>query len=404
MNSGKHLSDLIILDLSQYEAGTSCTQMLGWLGAKVIKIEKPGTGEGGRHLFDRGTPGEDDEYFLLMNANKQSVTLNLKTEKGKKIFIDLVKKSDIVVENFSYGVMDRLGFSYEKLKEVNSEIILATIRGFGSSGPWKKFKSFDPVAQATGGTLSITGCKDGPPIRPNAFIGDTGAGLLCVIAILTAVIHRNITGKGQFIDISQQDSVLHFTRPRLASTLKTGKPAPRSGNIVLDRCPANLYKCKPGGPNDYVLIHTTGEARRMWDNILKIIGREDLIGDECYYNPDFRAKNREKIDSWIENWTSKKNKYEAMEIMAEKGIPCGACLDTKEVLENKQLLSRDMIRTINHPVKGKINITGIPIRFSNYPIDVNCPPLLGQHTKEILREFLNYTDEQIDQLIKENIL
>ncbi|GIX46112.1 MAG: hypothetical protein KatS3mg131_0323 [Candidatus Tectimicrobiota bacterium] len=256
------LSAMKVLDVTQFEAGPSASMMLAFLGAEVIKIEPPGQGEPGRYLRS-DTPGLDAHFFLLLNANKRSLTLNLKNDEGKAIFLELVKKADVVIENLGPGAIERLGLGYEVLREVNPGIIFATIKGFGSFGPYSEYKSFDMIAQAMAGALSVTGLPDTPPLLPGFSFGDTGTGLHAALGILAAYIQRLQTGRGQRVEVSMQDAMVNFSRVTTMSHYSTGQPAPRRGNSNPNTVPSGLYPCKPGGPNDYVYIHPG--TQKMWE-------------------------------------------------------------------------------------------------------------------------------------------
>ncbi len=262
---GKALDGIVVLDLTQYEAGPSCTEMLAWLGADVIKIEPPGGEPGRRVLSER--PDTDAWFFLLLNANKRSVTLDLKAERGRALFERMVGRADVVVENFGPGAIERLGF--------------------GTSGPYADYKSFEWIAQATGGVMSLTGMPDGPPLRTEAGLGDTGAGLHCAIGILAALVQRERTGEGQHVEVAQQDSVLNLVRIHLREHYLTGQPAPRRGNRSVAAGPSNLYRCRPFGPNDYVFIHCA--TLEMWRTLTRILGHPELGDDPRFAELQKRA-------------------------------------------------------------------------------------------------------------------
>lgn len=268
----KALANLKVLDLTQFEAGPSSTMMLAFMGADVIKIEPPGKGEPGRTLRTN-TPGVDAYYFLLYNANKRGVTLDLKSDEGKAIFIEMAKRADVVVENLAPGTIERLGLGYDTLQQANPGIIFASVKGFGSYGPYSEFKSFDMIAQAAGGTFSVTGFADGPPVRPGPTIGDTGTGMHLALGILAAYVQKLQTGLGQRVEVSMQDAIVNYNRTATMSHYETGQPAGRRGNSIPTAVPSRLYPCHPGGANDYVYIHTATPA--MWEAVLRVIGRSD---------------------------------------------------------------------------------------------------------------------------------
>ena len=397
----KALTNMKILDLTQFEAGTSATMMLAFMGADVIKIEQPGKGDPGRFLRT-DTPGVDAYYFLLLNANKRSMTLDLKSDEGKAIFLEMAKKADVVVENLAPGTIERLGLGYEDLKKVNPGIIFASIKGFGSYGPYSNFKSFDMIAQAMGGAFSVTGFEDGPPTRPGPTIGDTGTGMHAALGILGAYVQKLQTGQGQRVEVSMQDAVVNYNRVATMSHYLTGQPAPRRGNAMATSVPSRLYPCKPGGSNDYVFIHTS--SLHMWHAVLQIIGRPELIGDPRYETQQARNQHAQEVYAMIEAWTTTKTKHEAMEAFARAGIPAGATLDSLEVLNNPHLQEREMIVTVQHPVRGEFPMPGSPIQLSESPREYTPAPLLGQHTAEVLETWMGYDHAQIEQLRSQGIV
>jgi len=376
----KALANVKVLDLTQFEAGTSCTEMLGWLGADVVKVESPKGGDQGRRAFAE-KPGQDSVYFLLLNANKRGITLNLKSEEGQKIFKALVPQFDIVVENYSLGTMESLGLEYDVLRSLNPRIIYATIKGYGTYGPYAPYKSFDMIAQAAGGAMSVTGLPGSPPVKPGPTIGDTGTGLHCVIGILSAYIQRLETGRGQKVEVSMQDAIVNFTRVAMLGHYLTGKPVERRGNRILGMAPGDIYPCTPEGPNDYVYLTVSSEE--MWDNLLKVIGREDLVGDERYSSPAARSKHAEEVHSLVAAWTRTKDKFTAMKLVGEAEVPCGAVLDTADLLVNEHLKQRDMIVTIDHPQRPGFTMPGCPVKLSDSPTTVEPAPVLGQHNEEV---------------------
>jgi len=395
------LDNIRVLDLTQFEAGPSCTELLAFLGANVIKVESPKGGDQGRTLVSEN-PKLDSYYFLLLNANKQSVTLNLKSEKGKRIFLQMVKQVDVVMENFALGVMEELGLGYAKLKEVSPRIIYATVKGFGTYGPYSAYKSFDPIAQATGGAFSVTGFPDSPPLRPGPTVGDTGTGVHCAVGIMAALWQRERTGEGQKVEVSMQDAMVNYTRVALMGHHITHKPVPRTGNEVTQLPPAGLYPCHPGGPNDYVyLLATTGA---MWDNILKLIGREDLIGDPQYTEISERRKRAAEVSAMIRTWTEKHDKFEVMEKMGKAEIPCGAVFDSGDVLSDPHLRERGMIVTIDHPTRGAMTMPGCAVQLEQSPREVRPAPLLGQHNEEVYREFLGLSPGELAELKEEGVI
>jgi formyl-CoA transferase len=375
----KALEGIRVLDLTQYEAGPSCTEILAWLGAEVVKIEPPHGEPARRGLSERRD--KDSWFFLLLNANKKSVTLNLKSPRGRALFETMARGADVVIENLGPGAMERLGLGYEALREINPRIIAASIKGFGSSGPYAEYKSFEWIAQAMGGVMSMTGPPDGPPSRTTAGLGDTGAGLHCAIGILAAIIQRQTTGVGQRVEVAQQDSVLNLHRIHLRDYYQDGRPGERVGNRSRAAAPSNLYRCRPFGPNDYVYVHVA--TQEMWRALTRVIGRPDLGDDPALAEQRARVGRVEEIDGLVEAWTEKHTKREAMEILGAAGVPCGAVLDSAEVLSDAHLTARGMVVPMEHPMRGTFTMPGNPVRLSDSPTTVTRAPLLGEHNEEV---------------------
>lgn len=396
---GGALTGIRVIDFTNNQAGPSCGQMLAWLGADVIKLEEPGKGDIGRQsLSDR--PDADSLFFLTFNGNKRSLTLNLKNPQGKEIFRKLIKTADVLLENFGPGVLERLGFDYPTLKQLNPRLVSASIKGFGSYGPHSHFKSYEPIAQAMGGAMSITGFADGPPTFTWACIGDSGTGMHCVIGILAALMQRHTTGEGQQVEVSMQEAVLNLARVSLRDYQRFGKPAERTGNQLGSAVPGTIYRCAPGGPNDYVFIYA---QQQMWEPLLRAMGRENLIGDARYNSADARFEHMHEVNAFIEAWTSQRSKFDVMKILADAGVPCGACQDTEDILKDPHLRARDMIVEVEHPVRGKYLSAGNPVRLSASHVPQKAAPLLGQHNRELLRE-LGYRDAEIAALKEDGVI
>ncbi|MBE3603535.1 CoA transferase [bacterium] len=397
----KALAGVKVLDLTQFEAGTSCTEMLAWLGANVIKVEPPKMGEQGRWLLTE-KPGVDSHYFMLLNANKRSVTLNLKSERGKEIFRELAKKVDILAENYSLGVLESLGLGYESLREINPRLIYLTIKGFGTHGPYSKYKSFDMIAQATGGAMSLTGFPGSPPLKPGPTIGDTGTGIHAACGVLAAYIQRERTGKGQKVEVAMQEAVFNFVRVPMMGTYITNEPTPRAGNRLASGAIGDIYKCAPGGPNDYVyMLCTTPE---MFEAMCKTIGRPEVFEDPRFRDRRERVKYIEELSRIIEDWTSRRPKHEVMRLMGEAGVPCGAVLDSVELLNDPHMRERGMVVTVDHPARGKFTMPGCPVRLEDSPVEVKAAPLLGQHNSEVYGELLGYSEADLASLKEQGIL
>lgn len=387
------LEGLRILDLSQVQAGPSCTQLLAWLGAEVLKIEEPGVGDRTRTEMAH-RPDMDSFYFLVFNANKKSVCLNLKTQEGQDLFKRLLLVSDVVIENFGPGRMAQFNLDYEQLKRVNPRILYASIKGFGNYGPYAEFKSFENIAQAMSGAMSTNGPEDGPPMVIAPGVGDSGSGLHCAIGILAALHRREKTGEGAQIEVSMQDAVVNLNRIRMIQTLASGDPLDRAGNKILGP-QALVFPCRPGGPNDYVSLYMGGEA---WDSLLAIMGRSDLIGDERYSTDEARAQRSGEIEKLVTEWTLEHTKHEIMATMNEVGIPCGAVLDTCEVLEDPHLRAREMVLELNDPDRGNYPVLGCPIKISSSRPTITPPPVLGRDSEGILAEILDLSVDEIAEL------
>ena len=389
----KALEGIRIIDMTHNQAGPACTQILAWLGADVIKLEEPGKGDVARtNMRDQDS---DSLFFLILNANKQSLTLNLKTEEGKELFKKVIEKADVLVENFSPGALDRLGLGYKVLSKINKKLIYATIKGFGTYGPYSEFKSFEPIAQAMGGAMCATGFPENPPTYVWPAIGDSGTGMHMAIGILAALQQRNSSGKGQEVEVSMQDSVANIMRISLRDHQRLGGVQERTGNQLGKNVPGSTYPCAPGGRNDYIYIFA---QQQMWKAFSNAIGRPDIIEDPRYATPESRWDNRETLNAIIEGWTRQKTKYEAMRILGDAGVPSGACQDTGEILEDPHLKEREMIIDIDYPPRGKYKTVGCPIKLSDSPADIKRPPTLGEHTEDLLGKLCGVTPEDFTKL------
>jgi crotonobetainyl-CoA:carnitine CoA-transferase CaiB-like acyl-CoA transferase len=401
------LAGVRVLDLTQFEAGPSCTEALAWLGAEVVKVENPKGGEAGRSLLHGASnDGHDSWYFLLFNANKKSVTVNLKTERGLALVKDLAKHADIMVENFAPGAIERLGLGYDAVRAVNPGIIFAQVKGFGTGGPYENNLAFDMIAQATGGVMSITGDADGPPLKPGVTLGDTGTGMLLAISILAALYRRRATGQGEHIEIAMQDAMLQYIRVALSSQATQGVAAKRNGAKILSgfAVPSGTFPCKPGGPNDYVYIYTSRTNPSHWQRLLEVIGRKDLAGDPRFDTAVARLEHEHDVDEMISAWTRRHDKREAMRILGAAGVPAGAIFDTMELTKDADFDRRGIMQTMQHPAAGAFKMPGWPVRFNGVTPKVETSPLLGQHTNDILTDWLGLDEGQIAQLGKDNII
>ncbi len=384
------LEGLRVLDMTQYEAGTSCTQALAWLGADVVKIESP-RGDPGRRAFAHGD--EDSQYFLNYNSNKRSVVLDLKHRRGRETLLALVPKFDVFVENYGPGVMEELGLGYEQLREHNPEIIYARIKGYGLSGPYASWKCFDPLAQAAAGAFSITGESDGPPVKPGPTMADSGTGMETALAITAAWAQKLRSGKGQFIEVSMQEVMTMFMRTTGVMQWNQ-KPVERRGHR--GGAPTGMYPCAPGGPDDYVYMLISGT--RMWDQLCVAIGRDDLLVDPRFETGTLRIRHADALDAEISQWTRRHTKFEAMRILCEGGVAASAIFDTMDVFSDPHLNSRGFIQQIDDPVRGPITLMGSPIRMSGSATRLEPAPLLGADTEEVLMSELGLSERDLAEL------
>lgn len=399
----KALDGIRVIDFTHDQAGPACTQMLAWLGADVIKIENPKGGDRARRLWFNDNPEIDSFFFLLLNNNKRSLVLDLKTEEGKEIARRMIEKADVVAENLGPGVMDRLGLGYDAIKALNPRIVYASVKGFGSYGPYSGFKCFEPVAQATSGAMSVTGEPDGPPLLNGANIGDSGTGMHLAIGILGALVQRERTGKGQLVEVAMQEAVLNLTRVKFTPTLATGKPLTRTGNRSLSGAYADIIRCAPReeqgeGVNEYVYMMLPPDIAATFDALVEIIGRPDLRDDARFNTPPSRAKNAAALTEIIESWTRSRPKREVMREFAGRGIPCGAVFDTSEVLADEHLRERGTVFDQDHPTRGRFAMIGSPVRLSDSPVEPRRAPLFGEHSEQVLRDLAGYSDAEIAAL------
>ena len=402
----KALEGVRVLDMTHVQSGPTCTQILAWFGADVIKVEFPGRGDITRSQL-RDIPDVDSLYFTMLNSNKRSITLNTKSEKGKDIFWKLVRHCDVLVENFAPGALDRMGFTWDKIQQVNPGLIYGSVKGFGP-GPFVDFKVYENVAQCMGGSASTTGFDDDVPTVTGAQIGDSGTGLHLVAGILAALIQRSHTGEGQRVECAMQDAVLNLCRIKLRDQQRLtrgplkeypqypsdefGDFVPRSGNASGGGQPGWVLKCAPGGQNDfiYVIIQPPG-----WAPLMGVIGREDLITDPDWATPEVRLPKLDQCFELVEEWTLTKSKFEAMEVLSKLGVPCGPIMSMKELGEDEALRKTKTVVEVEHPERGKYLTVGNPIKLSKSPSEVGRAPLLGEHTEKVLAE-IGLTEEEIE--------
>jgi crotonobetainyl-CoA:carnitine CoA-transferase CaiB-like acyl-CoA transferase len=395
------LEGVRVVDLTQFEAGPTCTEALAWLGADVVKIENPGRGDPGRQVTGSGPGGTDSYYFKILNANKRSATVDLKNPKGVELVKELVKTADVFAENLAPGTIERLGLGYDVLKEINPGIIYCQVKGFGEGSPYEKSLAFDMIAQAAGGTMSVTGEPGQPPVKPGCTIGDTGTGMLMAISVLGALYEKKSTGKGRRLQLAMQDSVMHYIRTSFAAMAKSGNKegAPRMGAQSTSGAPApcGIYPCKPFGYNDYVYIFCSRANPEHWDRLLKVIGREDLIGDPRFESNDSRNAHEGYINEILTEWTRHHTKEEAMQLIGAAGVPAGAVHDTLELWNDPSFEKRGIMQVMKHP-DGDWKCEAWPVRFDGKPPQIEPAPKLGQHTDDVLAGWLSLSKDQIQAL------
>ncbi|GAA1244265.1 formyl-CoA transferase [Pseudonocardia aurantiaca] len=399
------LEGVRVLDMTHVQSGPSATQVLAWLGADVVKLEAP-TGDITRQQL-RDIPDVDSLYFTMLNCNKRSITLNMKSEEGKQLFIEMVKEADVLVENFGPGAVDRMGFTWDRLEQLNPRLIYASIKGFGE-GPYTHYKAYEVVAQAMGGSMTSTGFEDGPPLATGAQIGDSGTGIHAVAGILAALVQRNTTGRGQRVTVAMQHAVLNLCRVKLRDQQRLvhgplaeypneqfSDEVPRSGNASGGGQPGWAVRCSPGGPNDwiYVIVQPPG-----WAPIAKLIGRPELAEDPEWATPQARLPKLDKMFQLIEEWSSRLSKWDALAQLNALNVPCGPILSTKELIEDASLADNNMVVTVDHPQRGAFKTVGCPIKLSDSPVKIETSPLLGQHNEEVFVGELGLDPERFAEL------
>jgi formyl-CoA transferase len=408
---GKALDGVRILDFTHVQSGPTCTQLLAWFGADVIKVEKAGSGDVTREQL-RDIPDVDSLYFTMLNHNKRSVTLDTKSEPGKKVLERLVRYCDVLVENFAPGALDRMGFTWERIQELNPRMIVASVKGFGP-GPYEDCKVYENVAQCAGGSASTTGFDDGPPLVTGAQIGDSGTGLHLALGIVAALFQRNATGRGQKVLAAMQDGVLNLCRVKLRDQQRLartgvmkeypqypdgtfGPAVPRAANASGGGQPGTILKCKgwETDPNSY--LYFIAQAP-VWKQICSVIGKEEWITDPHYATPNARLPRLKEIFETVERWTLTKTKFEAMAILNEHDIPCGPILSMQELAAEPSLRATGTIVEVDHPTRGKYLTVGNPIKMSDSRTEVTRSPLLGEHTDEVLAE-LGYAAAEVATL------
>ncbi|WP_397391356.1 formyl-CoA transferase [Polynucleobacter sp.] len=408
----KPLDGIRIIDFTHVQAGPACTQLLAWYGADVIKVERPGSGDVTRSQL-RDIPGADALYFTMLNGNKRSLTLDTKTQEGKEVLEKMIKTSDVMVENFGPGALDRMGFSWARIQELNPKMIMASVKGFSDGHSYEDLKVYENVAQCAGGAASTTGFWDGPPTVSAAALGDSNTGMHLAIGILTALMQRQKTGKGQKVSCSMQDAVLNLCRVKLRDQQRLDKigyleeypqyphgtfsdVVPRGGNAGGGGQPGWVLKCKgwEADPNAYIYFTIQGHA---WEPITKALGKPEWATDPAYMTAEARQDKIFDIFATIEEWLKDKTKYEAVDILRKFDIPCAPVLSMKELAASPDLRKSGSIVEVDHKVRGKYLTIGSPIKFSDLEIEVGPSPVLGEHTNEVLTD-LGYSADDIAKL------
>ncbi len=414
----KPLEGIKIIDFTHVQAGPACTQLLAWFGADVIKVERPGAGDVTRSQL-RDIPGVDALYFTMLNSNKRSLTLDTKTPEGKEILTKLIKESDVLVENFGPGALDRMGFTWEHIKELNPGMIVASVKGFSDGHHYEDLKVYENVAQCAGGAASTTGFDDGPPTVSAAALGDSNTGMHLAIGILTALRARDTTGRGQKVAVSMQDSVLNLCRVKLRDQQRLDRVGyleeypqyphgkfsdvvPRGGNAGGGGQPGWVLKCKgwETDPNAYIYFTIQGHA---WAPICKAIGKEEWIDDPAYMTAIARQDKIFDIFGTIEEWLKDKTKFEAVDILRKYDIPCSPVLSMKEIAADPSLRASGTIAEVEHKERGTYLTVGSPIKFSDMKVEIKGSPLLGEHTDEVL-EGLGYSTKEIAALHEKRVV
>jgi crotonobetainyl-CoA:carnitine CoA-transferase CaiB-like acyl-CoA transferase len=399
------LAGVRVVDFTQFEAGPSCTEALAWLGAEVVKVENPKTGDPGRRLRP-GLPDDDPYYFQEFNANKKSITVNLKAPEGLALVKDLLRKADIAVENMAPGTIERLGLGYDEVKKINPGIIFCQVKGFGEGSPYETNLAFDMIAQAMGGTISVTGERGRQPVKPGISLGDTGTGMTMAVTILAALRKRDKSGEGCRLQVAMQDAMLHYMRTNFSTQARSGKAVERDGTRSGggSNAPSGLYPCAPGGPNDYVWIMTSRGNPEHWTRLCKVIGREDLINDPRFATPAMRVKNDAELDPIISAWARSRTKYEAMKLVGGASIPAGAVLDTMELQNDASFVERGIMQVMEHKDYPGFKMSSWPVRINGKPPRIKASPRLGEHTGDVLSNWLGLNAEAVAKLKTDKIV
>jgi len=409
----KALDGVKVLDFTHVQSGPTCTQLLAWFGADVIKVERPGVGDATRkQLID--VPGADSLYFTMLNHNKRSIELNSKNETGKEVLTRLIEECDVLVENFAPGALDRMGFTWERIQEINPRIIMASIKGFGP-GKYEDCKVYENVAQCAGGSASTTGFRDGPPLVTGAQIGDSGTGLHLCLGIVTALFQREKSGRGQKVSCAMQDGVLNLARVKLRDQqrltkgplkeysqfgegVEFGAATPRAGNDSGGGQPGRILKCKGHETDPDAYTYFIIQAA-VWENVCDVIGKPEWKTQEGYAKPPERLDKLNEIFAAVEEWTKTKTKFEVMDICNPQNIPVGPILSLKEISEDEGLYATGTMVKVDHPERGEYLSVGCPIKLSDSDVEVERSPLLGEHTQEVLTDVLGYSGDELKRVV-----
>jgi formyl-CoA transferase len=404
---GRALEDIKVLDLTQWEAGPTCTEMMGFLGADVVKIEPPGVGDPARHFSTVPLkPGEDSFYFIYFNQNKKGITLDMEKVKGREIFKEMVKWADVVVESYAPGTMERWGLSYDELREINPRLIMARISAYGPEGPYANYPSNDSVAQAMASVTTLTGWSDKPPVRGSVRVGETGSGINLFSGIMMALHQRVRTGVGQFVEVAMSDTVINLLRSPMTSRqmerdqMFRSEPAKRAGFGSTTRAPSSLYPTKDPGTFIIFLFH----PQHQWDALLKVIGREDLIGDPRFADEFIRGKNREVVDQVISEWTKTKTGYEAFTTLASAGVSTGVTYTSTQAMNDATFIDGGKVVEMEHPVRGKYKALSYAPTLEKSLVEVTNAPLLGQDNEKVYADILGYTKEDLARLEEAGVI
>ena len=408
----KALQGVRVLDMTHVQAGPVCTQMLAWLGADVIKIEPPGRGDVTRSQL-RDLPDVDSLYFTMLNSNKRSLSLNIKHERGRELLWELLRRSDVLVENFGPGALDRQGITWERLQVEAPRLIYASIKGFGP-GSYENAKAYETIAQAMGGSMSTTGFEDGPPTSTGAQIGDSGSAVHLLAAILAALLQRHQTGRGQRVQVAMQHAVLNLCRVKIRDHQRLqhgplaeypnsefGHTVPRSGNASGGGQPGWALRCQPGGPDDFIYVII---QPHVWERLVRQIGREDLLGDPAWDTAEGRLTHLNEVFATIEAWTMRHSKWEVFEQLNAIDVPCGPVFDTGDIVRDQSLRDSGMIVEVDHPERGTYINVGCPLRLSDSPVEIRRSPLLGEHSDEVLREVLGLEAPELATMHSEGVI